>query len=50
MNGRNEKAYNLRGTILSNLGNKNEALINFNQAIQINPNDAVAYNNRGYNY
>ncbi len=50
LNDRNAKAYNVRGNILSDLGNNYEAMSNYNKAIQIDPNYVVAYNNRGLTY
>ena len=38
--------YCIRGTILADEGNLEEALENFNKAIESNPNNHVAYFNR----
>ena len=38
------------GSLLDNLGRKEEALIDFSKVIDINPHDADAYYNRGRNY
>jgi tetratricopeptide (TPR) repeat protein/S1-C subfamily serine protease len=39
--------YNNRGNVRYELGDKQGAIQDYNQAIKINPNDALAYNNRG---
>ncbi|HBE16890.1 MAG TPA: hypothetical protein DDW51_04565, partial [Cyanobacteria bacterium UBA11367] len=39
--------YYNRGVARSALGDKEGAIADYNQAIDINPNDAEAYNNRG---
>lgn len=41
------EAYNNRGLVRNELGDKQGALADYNTAIKINPNDAEAYNNRG---
>jgi tetratricopeptide (TPR) repeat protein len=50
LDGRNAKAYNVRGNILFNLGDTHKALDNYSKAIKINPNYADAYINRGFTY
>jgi tetratricopeptide (TPR) repeat protein/S1-C subfamily serine protease len=40
-------AYNNRGLAKSDLGNKQEAISDYNQAITLSPNHINAYNNRG---
>ncbi|MFM5961315.1 MAG: tetratricopeptide repeat protein, partial [Dolichospermum sp.] len=40
--------YNNRGNVRNDLGDKQGAIDDFNQAIKINPNDANAYINRGF--
>jgi tetratricopeptide (TPR) repeat protein len=41
------EAYNNRGVAKSGLGNKQEAISDFDKAIAINPQSAEAYGNRG---
>jgi len=43
-------AYNNRGVVYYNQGNLSEALLDYNRAIQINPDYAEAYNNRAIVY
>ena len=40
----------LLGCALNELGLKEEALVNYTKAIDINPQDASTYNNRGLYY
>ena len=40
-------AYYQRGIILANLGRFAELIEDFNQVIRLNPQDPMAYNNRG---
>ena len=41
---------NYLGNALSNLGRDEEAIIDFNKAIEIDPRDTMAYNNRGITF
>jgi tetratricopeptide (TPR) repeat protein len=43
-------AFNSRGVAYGHQGDYNDAIEDFNQAIQINPTSALAYNNRGLAY
>ena len=43
----NSIAYCNRGNAKSNLGDKKEAIIDYDKAIEINPQYSSAYNNRG---
>ena len=40
----------LLGALLVDLGRKEEAIKDFTKAIDINPQDAIAFNNRGLSY
>ena len=40
-------AYNNKGIALSDLGRKEEAIVCYDKAIEINPQYADAYNNKG---
>jgi tetratricopeptide (TPR) repeat protein len=40
--------YNNRGVVKSDLGNKQEAISDYDRAIAINPQYAIVYNNRGF--
>ncbi len=44
------KAYNNRGTAYARKGQYDQAISDFNKALEINPRDAPAYNNRGIAY
>ena len=44
------EAYFTRGFIYINKGEVNKAIEDFNTAIQLNPNNAYAYHNRGDAY
>lgn len=44
------KAYNNRGIAYDNKGEFNKAIEDYNKAIELNPNDAEAYNNRALCY
>ena len=41
------KAYYKRGLVKEKLGDKTGTIEDYNQAIELNPQDAEAYNNRG---
>lgn len=45
-----EFIYNNRGNAYSKLGQKERAILDFDKAIELNPNYAMAYNNRGYTH
>lgn len=49
-NPRSGLAFNQRGWVNYKLGNKDEAIFDFNQAIRYNPRLAMAYSNRGVCY
>jgi lipoprotein NlpI len=42
--------YNNRGYAYNTKGDPDRAIADFNEAIRINPKDAIAFNNRGYAY
>jgi tetratricopeptide (TPR) repeat protein len=50
LEGKGTRVYNLRGEIKKGQGLDEEAIIEFNKAIQVNPKFAPAYNNRGISY
>ncbi len=44
------KAYHFRGQIFAQQGNLNQAISDYNKAIEINPDDPIQYFNRGQAY
>ena len=48
LNPDNAKAYNNRGIVKSDLGDKSGALSDYDKAIELKPDYAIAYNNRGW--
>ena len=46
----NADAYITRSGAYANLGNLDDALVDIDKGVKLNPNDPIAYNNRGYIY
>ena len=50
MNKKFAEAYNYRGRAYTAMGKHDEAISDYTQAIELNPNSAESYYNRGFSY